>query len=76
MREAVRRGEIYRLRDLMRIFETTTGHEILNVRARRFRGEFFYGFKVLTADGRVARYVMHARTAEIMTLRDAWTRYR
>ncbi|GMG80843.1 hypothetical protein LNKW23_00550 [Paralimibaculum aggregatum] len=76
LREAVRRGEVRPLRELMAEFEARTGFEIIDIRLRRHGGDFLYGFKVITEGGLIDTLVMNAATGEIMTLRDARTRYR
>ena len=75
IREAVKRGEIEPLRDLMQYFENQTGVEIIDVRHRFIAGQHFYGFKVRTPRGRLRWAVINAATREIMTMREARRRY-
>jgi uncharacterized membrane protein YkoI len=75
VRDAVRRGEIHPLRELMTYFEQRTGARILDVEYRNRGGQHLYGFKVSTPAGRLRWEVINAATREIMTLDEARARY-
>ncbi len=74
-REAVRRGEIEPLRVLMRYFQRETGFEIVQVRYRQAAGQHFYGFKVVTEEGRLEWFAINAATREILTREQIRSRY-
>jgi len=75
MREAVRRGEIRPLREIVRHFKREIGHDIIDIRYRRAGRHHLYGFKTLTDSGRLQWYVVNAATKEILTLEEARRRY-
>lgn len=75
MRDAIERGEVRPLFELMRKFERQVKGEVLDVRYRERGGNRVYIFIVLRPNGRVTRYVMDARNERIFTLDEALDHY-
>lgn len=75
LRDAIERGEVRPLHDLMRKFKRQVDGEVLDVRYRERGPNRVYIFIVLLPGGRVTRYVMDARNERIFTLEEAFDHY-
>jgi len=75
LRDAIERGEVRPLHDLMRKFKRQVDGEVLDVRYRERGPNKVYIFIVLLPNGRVTRYVMDARNERIFTLDEAFDHY-
>lgn len=74
-RQALRRGEVKPLFQLMRTFQAQVDGEVLDVRYRERGQARAYIFVILSPDGRIDRYVMDADTEQIFTLAEARKHY-
>lgn len=74
-RDALNRGEVRPLSELLDLFNEEVGGEVLDVTYREGpRGWRGYVVKSIQPGGRLARHVIDARTGEIVTLREALDR--
>ena len=74
-REALNRGEVRPLSELLESFNQEIGGEVVDVTYREGpRGWRGYIVKSVQPGGRLARHVINARTGEIITMREALRR--
>ena len=69
-REALRRGEILSLSEILKTLGDELGGDVIEVEFEREDGLFVYEFKIVTPDGRVEEVYVDAATAEIVARED------
>jgi uncharacterized membrane protein YkoI len=69
-REALRRGEILPLSQILAIVQRRVPGDVIDVELDRHHGQWRYEVKVLTSTGRVREVKLNARTGEVQEIED------